>query len=100
AVEQVHEVEQKLADDLEHSEVHHLRFIVRKLRETMVKFRAGIDFKTRVVCLPGLQLKPRHAKRSLDGGQFLIRRVIDIETPAPHASGFGCKRGHERGKKL
>src|SRR4029453_15013910 len=100
AVEEVHEVEQKLADDLEHSEVHHLGFIVRKLRETMVGFRARLNFKTRAVCLPGLQLKPRHAKRSLDGGQFLIGRVIDIETPTPHASGFGCKRGHKRGKKL
>ena len=66
AVQQVHEVEQKLADDLEHPEIHDLGFVMRKLRETMVKFRPGIDFETRAVGLPGLQLKSRHAKRSLD----------------------------------
>jgi CHAD domain-containing protein len=67
AVEQVHEIEQQLAHDLEHAEVHHLRFIVRELREAMVEFRACIDFETRVVCLTGLQLKSGHPKRSLDG---------------------------------
>src|SRR4029453_7716981 len=100
AVEQVHEVEQKLADDLEHSEVHHLGFVMRKLRETMVKFRAGIDFETRAVCLPGLQLKPRHAKRSLDAKQLLVRRSFDIEASTPHADGLGGKRRHERREKL
>ena len=70
AVEQVHEVEQKLADDLEHAEVHDLGFVVRKLGETMVNFRPGIDFKTRAVGLPGLQLKSRHANRALDPSEL------------------------------
>src|SRR5207302_9588162 len=68
AVEQVHEVEQELAHQLEDAEVHHLGFVMRKLRETMVKLRPGIDFKTRAVCLPGLQLKSRHPKRAFDRG--------------------------------
>ena len=89
AVEQVHEVEQKLADDLEHSEVHHLGFVMRKLCETMVNFRPGIDFKTRAVRLPGLQLKSRHAHRSLDSLEFLFRRIIDIEMSSPHSSCLG-----------
>src|SRR5262245_7156298 len=90
-VEQVHEVQQKLADDFEYSEVHHLGFIVRKLREPMVKFRTGIDFEARPVRLPGLQLKCRHTKGALDGWQFLLWRILDIETAPPHPSGLGGK---------
>ena len=94
AVEQVHEVEQKLADDLEYPEVHHFGFIVRKLREPMIKFRAGIDFETRTVCLAGLQLKSWHPKCAFDSWQFLLGRIFDVETAAPHAGGLGCERRH------
>src|SRR6266436_4653696 len=66
-VQQVHEIEQQLADYLEHPEVHDLGFIVRELRETMIKFRTSVDFETRVVCLAGLQLKSRHPKCPFNG---------------------------------
>src|SRR6202030_1616777 len=65
-VEQVHEVEQELADDFEYPEVHDLGLIVRKLREAMVKLRASVDLETRAVSLTGLQFKRRHAKCTLD----------------------------------
>ena len=55
AMQEVHEVEQKLADDLEYPEVHDLGFIVRKLRETMVQFRTGVNFETRAICLTWLE---------------------------------------------
>ena len=65
-VQQVHEVEQKLADDLEYPEVHDLGLIVRKLRETMVKFRASVDFESArcrfdraAVQTPACQAHPR-----------------------------------------
>ena len=66
AVQQVHEVEQKLANELKHPEIHDLGFVVRKLRETIVKFRPGVDFETRAVSLPWLQFKARATERSLD----------------------------------
>src|SRR5207247_9702953 len=91
-VQQVHEVKKKLAHQFEHSEVHDLGFIVRKLRETMVKFRAGIDFEARAVSLPGLQLKAGHTERSLNAEQFLVGRALDIETPAPNGIDLGRKR--------
>ena len=94
AIEQVHEVEQKLAHDLEHAEIHDLSFVVRKLRETVVKLRAGVDLKTRTVCLSGLQLKSRHSKCPLDPEQLLVRRALDIEMPAPHTGCLGAERRH------
>src|SRR5439155_724285 len=84
AIEQVHEVEQKLAHDLEHPEVHDLSFVVRELSKAVVKFWASVDLETRVVCLSGLQLKSRHSKCPLDTEQLLVRRALDIEMPAPH----------------
>ncbi len=95
AVQQVHEVKKKLAHQFEHPEVHDLGFIVRKLRETMVKFRPGIDFKARAVSLPGLQLKAGHTERSLNAEQFLVERALDIETPAPNGIDLGRKRSQQ-----
>src|SRR6266480_699158 len=100
AVQQVHEVEQKLTHQLEYAEVHDLRLIMRKLREAMVKFRPNIDFETRAVGLPGRQPKPRHPKRALDAEQLLIRRALDIETAAPNAGRFGGERREQGGEKL
>src|SRR6266404_9171793 len=99
-VQQVHEVEEKLAHQFEHPEVHDLGFIMRKLRETMVKLRAGVDFETRAVSLAGLQLKARHVERSLNAEQFLVGRTLDIETPAPDRIGLGGKRRKQCRKKL
>src|SRR5450759_4755567 len=48
-VQQVHEIEQQLADYLEHPEVHDLGLVVRELRQAMIKFRACVDFETRAV---------------------------------------------------
>ena len=93
-VQEVHEIEQQLADYLEHPEVHDLGFIVRKLRKPMIKFRTSVDFKTRAVCFAGLQLKSRHPKCALDGQQLLVRRVFDIETPAPNGRCLGSERRH------
>ena len=93
-VQQVHEIEQQLADNFEHPEVHHLGFIVRELRETMIKFRASVDFETRVVCLAGLQLKSRHPERTLNGEQFLVRRIIDVKASTPYAGGLRSERRH------
>ena len=84
AVQQVHEVEQKLAHDLEHPEIHHLGFVVRKLRETMVKFRAGVDFKTRAVAfarvateIPACPIAPSMPE------QLLVRRVARYRNAGP-----------------
>src|SRR5215469_4393841 len=71
-----------------------------KLRETMVNFGTGVDFKTRVVFLAGLQLKSRHTKRSLDSWQFLLWRIFDIETASPDAGGLGGERRDQRREKL
>src|SRR6266403_5304481 len=99
-VQQVHEVEEKLAHQFEHPEVHDLGFIMRKLRETMVKLRAGVDFETRAITLPGLQRKARHTERSFDSEHFLVRRAINIETPAPNLIGLTTKRRHQYREKL
>src|SRR5207248_6867910 len=55
AMQEVHAVEQKLADDLEYPKVHDLGIIVRQLRETMVQFRTGVNFETRAICLTWLE---------------------------------------------
>src|SRR6266550_2315945 len=73
---------------------------MRKLRQAMVKFRADIDFETRAVSLTGLQLKARHAERSLNAEQFLVGRTLDIETPAPDRIDLGGKRRKQCRKKL
>src|SRR6266536_317700 len=99
-MQQVHEVQKELADQFEHPEVHYFGFVVRKLREAMVKFRAGVDFETCVVSLPGLQLKARHTERPFNGGQFLVGRAFDIETPAPNLIGLGRERRQQRCEKL
>src|SRR5437899_7888931 len=99
-VQQVHEVEQKLAHHLEHPEVHDLGFIVRKLRQTMIKLRASIDFETRAVGLAGLQMKSRHPERTLNPEQFLVRRAFDLETPAPNAICLIRERRHQDGEEL
>src|SRR5207248_862643 len=83
-VQKIHEIEQQLADDLEHPEVHDLSFIVWELREAMIKLRACVDFELRLVRFPGLQLKSWHSERSLNAEQLLVRRALDIETPAPN----------------
>ena len=93
-VQQVHEVEQELAHDLEHPEVHDLGLIVRKLCEPVIKLRAGVNFETRAGCLSGLQLKSRHPKRALNSLQLLVRRAFDIEMPAPYTGSLGGKRRH------
>jgi hypothetical protein len=100
AVQQVHEVEQELANELKHSEIHDLGFVVRKLREAMVKFRPGVDLETRAVSLPRLQLKARHTERSLNAERFLVGRALDIETPAPNDIGLCGKGRQQRRKKL
>ena len=100
AVQQIHEVEQKLAYDFEYPEIHDLGFVVRKLRQAMIQFWPGIDFKARAVGLPGLQLKSGHAERPLNTEYFLVRRTLDIETPAPDRIGLGGKRCDQCRKKL
>src|SRR5439155_4619598 len=85
----------ELADQFEHPEVHYLGFVVRKLREAMVKFRAGVDFESRAVGLPGLHLKTRHTERPLDTEQFLIGRALDIKAPAPNGIGL-CRKGRDQ----
>src|SRR5438067_13837311 len=82
-VEQVHEVEEKLAHQLEDCEVDHLRFITRKLRESMVKLRPGIDVNMGTVPLTGLLLKSWHPKRAFVRGCILLRRLFGIIAPAP-----------------
>src|SRR4029450_1411212 len=99
-VQQIHEVEQKLAHDLEHPEIHDLRFVVRKLREAVVQFRAGVDLETRAVRFPWLQLKARHTARSLNAERFLVGRALDIESPAPNDIGLPGKGRQQRRKKL
>src|ERR1700730_1016780 len=100
AVKQVHEIEQKLAHDFEHPEVHDLSFVVRELRKAVVKFWASVDLETRVICLPGLQLKSRHSERALDAEQLLVRGSFDVEMPAPYARCFGSERRHQRREEL
>src|SRR4030095_4056489 len=89
------EVQQELANELKHPEIHDLGFVVRELREAMVKFRSGVDFETRAVSLPWLQLKARHTERSLDAERFLLGRALDIESPAPNAIGL-CREGRQQ----
>ena len=73
---------------------------MRKLRETMIKLRTGVDLKTCVVSLPWLQLKAWHAQGALDTEQLLVRRTFDIEPPAPHTSRLRSERRDKCCEKL
>ena len=85
AVNGVEEIEQKLADDFEYAEVHNLRFVVLKLRQTMVNFRACADLEARGVGLAWLQLKSRHAHRAFDANQVLRGRDSNERPQTPIA---------------
>src|SRR5206468_8108931 len=83
AVQPVEKVEQKLADDFEHSEFHDLGFVVIEPGQAMVNFRSGPKLELRTVGLAGRQLKSGHPQGAGKSVSFLFQR--DIETPAPNA---------------
>ena len=67
----VEKIEQKLADDFEHAEIHDLRFVVLELGQAMIDFRSRPDLEARGVSLAWLHLKPRHAHRAFDADRVL-----------------------------
>src|SRR5262249_3798717 len=68
----IEKIEQKLADNLEHTKIHDLSLVVLQLRQSMVNFRACPDLETRRVCLLWLQMKARHAHRPFDAKHVSI----------------------------
>jgi hypothetical protein len=67
----VEEIEQKLADDFEHAEIHNLRFVLFELSEPVIDFRSSPDLKARGVSLAGLHLKSWHAHCAFDADHVL-----------------------------
>ena len=57
-MQQIHQVEQRLANDFEHAEIHDLCFVVLELRQPMIKFRSGVNLEMHSRSLPRLQWKP------------------------------------------
>src|SRR5438309_2011703 len=84
----------RLAEHFEQTEVHDLGFIVRELRQTMIKLRASVDLKTCAVGLAGLQMKSRHPERTFNAEQLFVGRAFDVETPAPYGRCLGSERRH------
>src|ERR1043166_1688757 len=89
----VQKIEEKLADDFEHTEIHDLRFVVLELSQPMVDFRSNPDLKPRGVSLAWLHLKPWHVHRAFDTGHVL--RAGNVERTAPNARSEERRVGKE-----
>ena len=100
---EIHEIEQDLADDFEHSEIHDFGFVVIQLRQAMVKFWTGVNLKSHRCSLVRLQLKPGHPHRAFDRKNARRRwrgNGLDFQSLRPNLSRFGVERRNEGGKKL
>ena len=70
-MQQVHEIQERLADQFPDAEVHDLGFVVREFGQTRVELRPGVNLETQAVRLAGLQDESRHAHRAFQTLQRL-----------------------------
>src|SRR5205085_8382436 len=100
AVDQIHEVQEELTDQLEPAKVHDLSFAVLEFREAPVKLRPGIKLETQGRRLPRLKLQSRHADGAFDAEEIWTFGLLDIERLRPKLDGFGIEWREQIGEEL
>ena len=94
----IQDIKQRLANDLEDTELHDIGFVVVELSKAMVKFRPEIELETRGIGLSGLGSEPGQMHCPFEAIGFLRR--IDVESLPPNRVGLSGQRDHQGGGKI
>jgi hypothetical protein len=102
-MEQVHEIEQRLAHHLQQSEggeIHDFGFVLFELGEPAIEFWPGVKLNAQGVRLPRLKLEARQPHGAFHPGHLLAVASFRVDAFGPDLPDLGVQRRHDRGEEL